>query len=76
MAADSFLTCRCNILTTTLFQDVLRRGDFLRGIAVHRDENSPVLYASLVTFGLILGNAHPDQRTDHTPDSPAYSKTG
>src|ERR1700693_4737629 len=62
-----------NILAAGTLQDFLGPIDFIRGIAMDGEENSPLLQAPFITLRLIFRDSQPDQSAREATDGAADS---
>src|SRR5690242_5802491 len=53
-----------DVLRARLLEDVLRAADMIAILRVDRDQDVAAADLALVTLRLVLGDTHPDERTD------------
>src|SRR6185503_8512454 len=68
------LAGRRDVLGTGALEDGLCPLRLLRAVGVDGEENATILDASLVTLGLVLGDAHADQGAGQAADRAAHSR--
>src|SRR5690242_14224637 len=74
MRAGRFFSRRGYILCARRLQNFLRRIDFCGCIAMHRKQNTTLLDSPLITLGLVLWDAHPNERPNQTTHRTTHSE--
>src|SRR5580700_6764102 len=69
-------SCGRNILSTGGLQNFLGTHDFPRRVAMHGEEKSALLQATLVSLGFEFRNAHPDKSARNPTDCSSSAQPG
>jgi hypothetical protein len=66
---------RRDVLRPGAFQDCLGPFHLVRCVRVNGEQNSSILNSAFISFGLVFGNADPNQRPSETTDRAADARS-